>query len=402
MNKTTRRALIGLLTIAVLGGGLAAFRQLSLGLGATALREPVVWGLYVVCFAYFTGVGAGALTVASSAISLGEKRHRPVALIAAAASLVSLALAGLFIVMDLGRPDRALLMVLKGRFKSPLFWDFVVLHVMMGSAAFYCYSLLRSAALEGEVPRGGRLGRLLTAGYRPGGPDPVARLLQPLAAVMVVGAPLCYVLTVRVFSSLRARVDWNTTGLAPVFLISALLSGLAAVALAYSLSRGRVAPSGSERPTGRFLAAGLIVLILVDVLVSLSPVASMRQFDSPSRHVIWSNFGAAALLEMGLGLFLPLAILLASHSRPRPRLGAASALILLGVFIKRWHVIVPALGRRSLPLSDVRYVPNLVEVGVSVGLLAIGLLLLFLLIGFSFPASARRETGEPGEPEPAQ
>ncbi|MHC4592519.1 MAG: NrfD/PsrC family molybdoenzyme membrane anchor subunit, partial [Planctomycetota bacterium] len=122
MRLTNRFGPIAALAILILAGMVAAVRQLTVGLGATALDEPVVWGLYVVCFAYFAGIGAGALTVASATIWSGQDQYRHLTRAAAVVSLSSLVVAGLFITMDLGRPDRVLLLVLKAKLQSPLIW----------------------------------------------------------------------------------------------------------------------------------------------------------------------------------------------------------------------------------------------------------------------------------------
>ena len=65
--------------------------------------------------------------------------------------LVCLTVAGLCITLDLGRPDRAILMVLKAQLTSPLIWDFAILTVMSGLAAMYLFFVLRVDALRKEM-----------------------------------------------------------------------------------------------------------------------------------------------------------------------------------------------------------------------------------------------------------
>ena len=387
--KLSRNSLvIAVLAILVLAGMAAAFQQLSVGLAATALHEPVVWGLYVVCFVYFAGLGAGALTVASAALCSGRDEYRSIAWSASLVSLVSLLLAGLFITIDLGRPERALFLVLKGRFQSPLIWDFAIINAMLALAAVYTVVVVLSEVLAPGRRAGGRLARLLAFGKQPGTLTGLPKAVRLLAGAMVVGVPVLYLLTARVFTSLRARPAWNTTGLAPIFLVSALLSGLAAVAIVTSLSR-EFRQTTSEGQSRRLMADGLVLLIAVDIVLVLSPFITMRQFGTAPPAGVLSPLHGAAVLELAFGLLAPLLMLAATRRKQRPWSVVPGILILLGVFIKRWHIIIPAMLERNLPLPDASYVPNVVECAVSVGLVALGVLLVYLAMRFVTRLGAR-------------
>jgi dimethyl sulfoxide reductase membrane subunit len=362
--------------LAALGLG-AACRQSVVGLDSTGLHEPVVWGLYIVCFLFFAGIGAGALTVASVAACSAREEHRPAACYAAIVALVSLILAGLFITIDLGRPDRAFLMVLKANFRSPLVWDFAILNAMMGLAAFYVLALLRLAIVSREGGNGSRITKLLTVRSDLLPRERLARVLRVVGGAGVFAVPALYLLTVRVFSSLRARPDWFSTGLAPVFLVSALLSGLAAVALVAALS-GRL-PDGAEgEGMQRTVARLLILLIAVDIALLLGPLVTMRQFDAGPHGA--PGLDAAAGLELVFGLILPLALLAGVRGG---RLALPSVLILLGVFVKRWHIVIPAMLHRNLPLPDASYSPTLHEYTVTAGFVAVGILLCYGFLLFT-------------------
>ena len=246
--------------------------------------------------------------------------------------------------------------------------------------------LVRSAILTaGRAPEG-RLAKLLTVAHKGGKSRDVPKVVRGIAGAMVVVVPALYVLTARVFSTLRARPDWNTTGLAAVFVASALLSGLAAVGLVSGLRRRERAETGSAESPMRLIGNGLMVVIVVDIFLTLSPLVSTRQFNSPSRYYIWASLEGAAILEFAFGLILPLVILMAT--RARPRLVLPSVLILSGAFVKRWHIIIPAMRRRNLPLPEGSYHPNLTEFAVSAGLVALGILVLYALIRIVAAAGA--------------
>ncbi len=363
----------------MLAGAVAAVRQLTFGLGATGLHEPVVWGLYVVCFAYFAGIGAGALTVASAALCLARDGWRTVARPAAVVSLCALILAGLFITIDLGRPDRAILLVLKGRLQSPLIWDSIILNAMTGLAALYTFVVLRAEVLRKGGPVEGRLARLLTIGARGETTQPVPKAVRLLAGLMVGVVPVIYVLTARVFAVVQAKPTWHTSILGPIFLASALLSGLAAVAVVTCLADGP-GQAGLSAKIRRPLVTALACLIVIDLVLSFAPFATMRQFGRPSQPGVVSPLHGAAAVEVLVGMAIPLVMLLATRKKERPWVVTPGILILIGVFFKRWHIIVPAMRHRALPLPQATYQPNMVEVAIATGLLALGILLTYALI----------------------
>ena len=379
MGKTARHALIAGLAILVLAGAVAGILQLQQGLTSTGLHEPVVWGLYVVCFAFFAGIGAGALFVTSLVLCTGQEEYLPFARAGSVVSLVCLMLAGMFITIDLGRPERAFLLMLKPQLSSPLIWDFFILNAMLGVAAIYTLFVLRRDVLS-NPRRSGLLSRVLGLAGKDVKTLHVPMPVRILAGIMVVGVPILYLLTVRVFASLRARPDWNTTVLGPVFLVSGAISGLAAICVVAALWNRAQQQSEQTARLWRIVRTALIILIVVDITLTLSPLVSMRQFDSPARLDIWSKVGSATALELLAGLLVPLVILVAARKKLQVWPVVAGMLILFGVFVKRWHVIIPAMLQRSLPLPPGSYQPSAVEYAISAGIAAFGVSLMFLLM----------------------
>jgi len=363
MTKIARYALFAATVILILTGAVAGFLQLQQGLARTNLHEPVVWGLYVVCFVFFTGVGAGGLFVTSLILCSGREEYQPLARPGAIVSLVSLMLAGMFITIDLGRPELAHLLMLKPQLTSPLIWDFFILNTMLGIGAIYTLFVMRRDVLSGER-RCGLISHLLGIGGKSGGDKThVPTLIRMLAGIMVIGIPILYLLTVRVFASLRAKPDWNTTILGPVFLVSAIVSGVAAICIVAGVCRKTQQQTDHTTRMWGAVRNALIILIAIDIILTLSPLVTMRQFDSPSRLTIWSEIGCIAAVELLIGMIVPLIILLTARKNLQRWSVVVGMLILLGVFAKRWGVIIPAMLQRSLPLPSASYQPSAVEIG---------------------------------------
>ena len=68
---------IGLLGLLVLWGLAAWIYQLTQGLIVTGMRDEVSWGLYICTFAFFVGLSAGGLIMASAAEVFGVRQLRP-------------------------------------------------------------------------------------------------------------------------------------------------------------------------------------------------------------------------------------------------------------------------------------------------------------------------------------
>ncbi len=379
MAKIARYALFAATVFLILAGIVAGISQSQQGLVKTGLHEPVVWGLYVVCFVFFMGIGAGAMFAASLALCTGQEEYRPFVRVGSVVSLVCLMLAGMFITIDLGRPERAFLLMLKPQLSSPLIWDFFILNAMLVVAAIYTLFALRRDVLA-RAGHSGFLSRLLGLGGTPGETGRVPMPVRILAGMMVFGVPILYLLTVRVFATLRARADWNTTVLGPVFLVSAMISGLAAICVVAGFCYRTKQQTDRAPRVWRILRNSLIALITIDIIVTFSPLVSMRQFNSPSRLVIWSEFGGATVLELLAGMLVPLVILVTARKKLQPWSVVAGMLILFGVFVKRWHIIIPAMLQRSLPLPPASYQPSVVEYAISVGIAAFGVSLMYLLM----------------------
>ncbi|MBT5643164.1 polysulfide reductase NrfD, partial [Candidatus Bathyarchaeota archaeon] len=100
--------------------------QLTQGLGVTGLNDVTIWGIYIVNFIFFIGISHAGIAISATVRLMKLHRYHKIARIAELLTIVSLAMAGLSIVIDLGRPDRSYLLVTQylKRFKfSPLTWD---------------------------------------------------------------------------------------------------------------------------------------------------------------------------------------------------------------------------------------------------------------------------------------
>ena len=129
----------GLLMVGVLWGVLSFWAQLKGGLGVTGLNQPVSWGFYVTNFVFFIGIShAGTLISAILRMTQAEWR-RPITRMAEGITVMVLFIGASNIIIDLGRPDRALNVLLYGRYQSPLLWDATSISAYLAGSIFFLY-----------------------------------------------------------------------------------------------------------------------------------------------------------------------------------------------------------------------------------------------------------------------
>src|ERR1039458_404146 len=139
---------VGSLLAVIVWGLFCYIHQLRHGLGVTAMRDYVSWGLYISTFVFFIGIShSGTLVSAILRITKQEWR-RPITRSAELLTFVSLLFGGIMPIIDLGRPDRILNLVFHGRIQSPLIWDVIcILTYFTGSTVFLFLPMIPDMAL---------------------------------------------------------------------------------------------------------------------------------------------------------------------------------------------------------------------------------------------------------------
>ena len=113
--------------------------QLRRGLGVTGLNVPVYWGVYITNFVFFIGIShAGTLISAILRLCHAEWR-RSITRAAEVITVLVLFFGVGSIIMDLGRPDRVLNVLLHPNFRSPLLWDVCSISVYLTASTIYLY-----------------------------------------------------------------------------------------------------------------------------------------------------------------------------------------------------------------------------------------------------------------------
>lgn len=283
---------VGSGAIALVGIGVYVY-QLLFGLGITGMNNSTSWGLYLTCFMFFVGLSAGGLIVASSASIFGIKKYKAVALPAVILSLVCICCAGICVLVDLGGIQRIWRMFTGLNFLSPLAWDMIVITCYLVINLVYLYFMCSRKADPAKVAV-------------------VSRFALPVAI-------LVHSVTAWIFGLEVAREAWHTAILAPIFVASALDSGLALLVLALLGLRARgVFETTDELLTS--LAGLLCTCIAVDAYFIGCEILTTAYNGTEGGMAVINTllFGGTApffWFEVICGLIIPFCLLVFAKNR---------------------------------------------------------------------------------------
>ncbi len=373
------------------------------GLGVTGLNRPVFWGLYIANFIFCVGLSAGGIGVSALVHLLERTDMKPVAILAEVLATSFLFLAASFIIMDLGQPTRFFFVFLSPNFSSPLLWDVTAITSYM----FLCVALLYFSA-RGELVRRRGQGRwrplvqLFTLGHTSLSERALRwdhRFLRTLAIISIPGAVALHSVTAWILGLVKGQPGWNTPILAPLFIASALVSGLAGVILAVLVSRRFFKLEVADEVV-QSLAGYLLALIPVLLYLLFSEFLTVGYSGTPAHlqvfhEILFGRFARIFWFDIVVGVLVPLALLALPWTRTPRGIALACLLVIVGVFAERTYVLLPSLMRQALIPGLVAYHPTAVEWSLMAGAYAGGLLFFLGLMAFLF---GLRSEGRPPRP----
>ena len=412
LGRAGRVWIASLLVVCAVALG-AYIYQLALGLRVTSMRNYVSWGAYMTSFVFFIGIShAGTLISAILRVTNAGWR-RPITRMAEAITVLALMIGASMVVVDMGRPDRLLNVLRYGRLQSPILWDVVSITTYITGSFLYLYVamipdmpiLARTARARGRARLLVSFYERLSLGYRdtPEHRRLLGRALGAMAVIIIPVAVSVHTVVSWVFG-MTLRPGWHSTIFGPYFVIGAIFSGTAAIITAMAVFR-RAYQLQRYLLLEHFrrLAMLLLALSLLYAYFTLSEylTAWYGGLDSDSRLLALlaggAGYGLSFWLWALLGLFIPIALLLMPSHRSLRSIVTASVLINIGMWLKRYLIIVPTLQTPFIPADAAgitpRYFPSVVECLITAGAFA-GFLLLFTLFSRLFPILSVWETAE--------
>jgi molybdopterin-containing oxidoreductase family membrane subunit len=388
--------IIALVALVLLGFGVWVY-QVAKGLQITNMRDNVIWGLYIITFMFFVGLSAGGLIVASAGRLFGVEHFTPIVRLAVVEATVTIATAALLIIPDLGHVQHFYNLFIHAHWLSPMIWDLTVILIYLVLSLLYLWLYMR----RDLAARGSWLA-LGTKDTGQAGRDRDHHLTYALAWIALPAAVLVHSITAWIFGLQISRGFWYSAIMPPLFISSALVSGLALVTILAFVTRrtGRVS-FGDE--LGSFLGGLLAVFLAVEAFLVLCEVLAGYYPGIPTdavHQLFTGRYAPGFAVEIVVGLVIPFVLVAVTAWRRRPQIVVlASVLALIGIFVHRANLIVIGLGKDPIPLAPGTplgipqangssfaatsvYFPSIWEFLIVVGIIALSALVFTLAIRY--------------------
>lgn len=377
---------------------LAYLSQLSQGLGVTGMRDFVSWGMYIGHFVFCVAVSLVGMLISSIMGLLKIKWITPITRLAEFIAIAFVAVAGIAIIVDMGRPDRFFNVIFHGRLQSPILWDVTVVTTYLVLSVLLLIlpmvpDMAFSKRLMKDAPKWRlKLYNLLSFGYM-NTPEQYKALHKLIRILMVLIIPVglaIHTVTSWLFAA-TLHVGWDTTIFGPYFVSGAFVAGVASLSITMYVIRANFKLEYYITKKHFDLVAKLMVLVsLVYLYFNINefivPGYKMKQGDNVHLSTLfygsWSGYFWSAQI---LGMILPIVLFIFKPMRKPIPVLIVSVLVLIGAWLKRYVIVIPTLLHPHLPIPEYipenyhTYVPTGVEITITAGTFILVLLIITIL-----------------------
>jgi molybdopterin-containing oxidoreductase family membrane subunit len=390
---------VGILLTIIAVAVWAYYYQLRDGLMVTAMRDYVSWGMYIATFVFFVATALVGMLISAVVGLLGKKWIIPISRIAEMIALAFVMMAGIIIVVDMGRPDRLLNVFIHGRFQSPIFWDITVVTTYVTISMLLLFlpllpdlGIMRNH-LKKDIPAWQwNIYNILSLGWV-GTPNQYKILHRTIRVLLVLIIPVALAIhTVTSWlSAATLRAGWDSTIFGPYYVSGAFVAGSGAVLIAMYFIRKaykleEYITDESFNMMGKLLVLVSLVYLYFNLNEFLVPGYKMKTADAVHLHTLFVGKYAFMFWATQIGgLFLPIFLSLFRKMRkPFPMMLIGIAVV-LGAWFKRFIIIIPTLIHAHLPIQNVpqefhEYNPTGIEITITIGVIAISVLIFTILV----------------------
>ncbi len=336
-------------------------------------NEFIYWAIQVVIYPYVTGLVAGAFVLSTVHHLFGQKDMKGLANFALVVSFALMIVVPVPLLIHLQHPLRGIEILMTPHLTSAMAaFGFVYLFyiLVISSEIWFVYRkhfVEQVAALKGRRGIGNAFMKLLYTVLTLGAWDITEQAIhedkkavRKLAAIGIPAALFLHGYAGFIFGSIKANALWSTPMMLIIFILSAIVSGIALCMLMYIviMSWRRYRSKTSNKPqklpaaaykgpdlnlmsvVSKYLLWSLFIAFTFELLNLITMGYLGLQSWGILRSVIYErDFFKIVILQYLLGELIPIIMLI----MPRPtmrRITIATALILFGVFMMRWNVVI--------------------------------------------------------------
>ena len=352
-------------------------------------NEYIYWSIQIVMYPFMTGLVAGAFVLSSLYHVFGLRQLREMARFALVFSFALLFVAPMPIVLHLQYPLRGINVFMTPHFTSAIAAFGIVFSAYGAIVASELWFLYRKHFVEVALPLKEKQDKglrewlkffvfcSLTLGVYDISEETLKKDEKAIKVLAGIGIPVaCFLHGYAgfIFGSVKANALWMTPLMPVIFIMSAIVSGIALCMLTYIITmelrkwlsaRGKSAAqrfqskeelAGVEvsviRMTARYLLMFLVLAITLELLdLIFRGYTAVKSWDVIRSVIYGKDFIDIFVLQYGVGNLLPFVLFLMPGLTIR-RTVLGVCLVLFGVFMMRWNVVI---GGQAFSLSFAGY-----------------------------------------------
>lgn len=362
-------------------------------------NEYIYWSIQIVMYPFMTGLVAGSFVLSSLYHVFGIKQLKGIASFALVLCFALLPAAMLPLLLHLQNPFRGINVMMTPHFTSAIAAFGVVYSTYFAIVASELWFLYRKHFVEQSLSLKKRPHKTLkerlfyviftvfTLGSFDISPQAQRKDQKAIKVLATAGIPVALFLhgyAGFIFGSVKANALWMTPLMPVIFIMSAIVSGIALCMLTYIVTmeirrilvllarREQPQPTSLERReeiksveinvikmTSRYLIFFLVFAISLELLdLIFRGYTGIASWDVLSTVLFGKDFNKVVVLQYGLGNLVPLILLLLPGLTIR-RTIVGVTLVLFGVFMMRWNVVI---GGQAFSLTLAGYMDYLLPV----------------------------------------
>ncbi len=336
-------------------------------------EAEIQWSVLIVLYPYITGLVAGAFIASSLYHVFGKKEVKPVARFALLTALAFLLVATMPLLTHLGHPERSIEIMFTPHVTSAMsgfgyIYSFYLIVVVLEIWLSFREDIVKTALNS----RGWKkllysVLALFSYDISEKALHEDEKLAKRLAIIGIPSAAFLHGYVGFIFGGIKANPWWSTPLMPIIFLMSAIVSGIALLILLYIASM-KLRKQAIDHTCLHSLAHYLWIFLILDVALELLEIVSMKYESLEeleivnillSEKIAFTFYG----VQLTLGIFIPfILLLLAGIMKNRETLkmimiSSSSIFVVIGVFAMRWNVVIGGQEISKSLSGTITYVP---------------------------------------------
>ncbi|MCZ7392496.1 MAG: NrfD/PsrC family molybdoenzyme membrane anchor subunit [Candidatus Methanoperedens sp.] len=338
-------------------------------------EAEIQWSVLIVLYPYITGLVAGAFIASSLYHVFGKKEVKPVARFALLTALSFLFVATMPLLTHLGHPERGIEIMFTPHVTSAMsgfgyIYSFYLVVVVLEIWLSFREDIVKMALNS----RGWKellysVLALFSYDISEKALHDDEKLAKKLAIIGIPSAAFLHGYVGFIFGGIKANPWWSTPLMPIIFLMSAIVSGIALLILLYIIAM-KVRKHAIDHNCLHSLAHYLWIFLILDVALEMLELISMKYESLEQLEIINRLLSEKIALtfygvQLTLGIIIPFILLLmVGIMKKRETLkmlmiSISSIFVLIGVFAMRWNVVIGGQEISKSLSGTLTYVPVL-------------------------------------------